>query len=91
VLEVAQQLDLSLYLGLWVGPPPESSDVEPAFDLDLKELQRLIEEHPDWIRDHVLGISVGSEALYRKDATLDEMIENFNTGTSLERGYRKAP
>ena len=91
VLDVAQQLGLSLYLGLWVGPPPESSDVEPAFDLDLKELQRLIEEHPDWIRDHVLGISVGSEALYRKDATLDEMIANFNTGTSLEGNWTEAP
>jgi exo-beta-1,3-glucanase (GH17 family) len=81
VLEVAKQLDLQLWLGLWVGQPPESSDVESAFDLDLKELKRLIDEEPDVLRSHVLGISVGSEALYREDATLDQMIQHFYTGT----------
>jgi len=87
VLEVAQQLDLTLWLGLWVGLPPENADEESAFEKDFKELQRLIEEEPDVLRNHVIGVSVGSEALYREDATLADMIDNFNAGTSLELLY----
>jgi hypothetical protein len=81
VLEVAKILDLQLWLGLWVGPPPEDSNERAAFDKDFSELERLIDEEPDLIKNHVLGISVGSEALYRKDADLQDMLMNFFSGT----------
>jgi hypothetical protein len=63
--------------------PPLCCHLQICSDLDKDfiELERLIDEEPDLIKNHVLGISVGSEALYRKDADLQDMLMNFFSGT----------
>jgi exo-beta-1,3-glucanase (GH17 family) len=74
VLDVAKELGMQLWLGLWVGLE------ESVFEEEKTLLEDLIAR--DMIDPEVvLGISVGSEAIYRKDATVSEMVENLNEST----------
>jgi exo-beta-1,3-glucanase (GH17 family) len=56
------------------GPDHADGKFEEEFD----ELKRLVEKFGDTLSDFVLGITVGSEAIYREDATVDEMIAYMN-------------
>eukprot|EP00934_Nitzschia_sp_Nitz4_P001458 Nitzschia sp. Nitz4//scaffold369_size34440//17//1180//NITZ4_007837-RA/size34440-processed-gene-0.20-mRNA-1//-1//CDS//3329549350//1458//frame0 len=71
VLEVVKELGMQMWLGLWVGLD------EGVFQWELSELKSLLSQGLI-DTDTVLGISVGSEAIYREDATVDQMIDNLN-------------
>lgn len=73
VLSVAKELGLQLWIGLWVAPE------EFVFEEEKGELAGLIERGM-LDTDTVLGVTVGSEALYREDATITQMIDNLNAG-----------
>lgn len=71
VLQLAKEFGMRFWVGLWVGPDAQ------VFENEKAELQRLIDI--GLIEEStILGISVGSEAIYREDATVDEMIANMN-------------
>ncbi len=78
VWTVARDLGMKLWLGLWVGPSPDDDYV---FEGEVEELLRLMEEM-DMSDGTVLGITVGSEAIYREDATEEQMIANLNRGNT---------
>jgi glucan 1,3-beta-glucosidase len=67
VLSVAQELGLQLWLGLWV-----SAD-ETIFLQEKDFLQDFLDR--DLIGDSVLGISVGSESLYREEVDVTTIID----------------
>lgn len=73
VLGVAREFGMQLWLGLWVGPD------DFVFEEEKRALQELIDQGM-FADDTILGITVGSEAIYRKDATVNEMIQNLNEG-----------
>lgn len=95
VLEVAQELNLELWLGLWVGKETDDdgnplvtttaseSSSTTAFEKDLAELERLLQgpQTAMALQQHVIGISVGSEALYRNDTTLSQITNHYQNGT----------
>jgi exo-beta-1,3-glucanase (GH17 family) len=66
VLGIAKELGLQVWLGIWVSADPN------VFDMEVAALQDLLSR--GWIDDTVLGISVGSESIYRKEVTIDESI-----------------
>ncbi len=73
VLRIAKPLGFQFWIGLWVGPDAQ------VFEQEKDELVRLIDA--GMIEEGtILGISVGSEAIYREDATVDEMIAHMNDG-----------
>jgi glucan 1,3-beta-glucosidase len=67
VLSVAKEIGMKVWLGLWVGFE------ESVFEQEKDELVRMIEAG-EVDETAVLGITVGSEALYREDATIDQML-----------------
>ena len=73
VLDVVKELGMQLWLGMWVAPEEFVFEEERGELIGLLERGRIDE-------DHVLGISVGSEAIYRNDSTVDEMIAHLNDG-----------
>ena len=73
VLDVAKELGMQLWLGMWVGVNVSEFEGEKA-ELVYMLQQGMINETT------VLGISVGSEAIYRKDATVDQNIGYMNEG-----------
>mmetsp|Transcript_27687 Transcript_27687/g.51959 ORF Transcript_27687/g.51959 Transcript_27687/m.51959 type:complete len:575 (+) Transcript_27687:700-2424(+) len=74
VLTVAQALGLQVWLGLWVGP-----DHVDKFGEELAALEVLLDKFDAGANnDLILGITVGSEAIYREDATVEEMIDYMN-------------
>lgn len=75
VLQVAKQLNMQLWLGLWVAPE------DYVFEAERDELRNLLQEGLI-DTDTVLGITVGSEAIYREDATVEQMIDHLNEGTT---------
>jgi glucan 1,3-beta-glucosidase len=73
VTSVAKEFGMQLYLGMWVGPE------DFVFEEEKGALQNMIDQ--GLLSDGtVLGITVGSEAIYRKDATVNELIRNMNEG-----------
>ena len=72
VLKLAQPLGFQLFLGLWVGPDPG------VVQNEINELKRLIQIQPTQFSpstNYILGVSVGSEALWRKEVTLSDIID----------------
>ena len=67
VLSVAKQVELQVWLGLWVS---EDSNV---FGYEKETLERFLNEGIVQ-EDLVLGITVGSESIYRKEVTASEII-----------------
>lgn len=67
VLDVAKQLGLQLWLGLWV------SQYEDIFLGEMAALQDMFDR--GLIDSTVLGISVGSESIYRKEVNVSQIIE----------------
>ena len=66
VLNIAKELGLQVWLGIWV------SEDRNVFDMEVAALQDLLAR--GLIDDTVLGISVGSESIYREEVTIDESI-----------------
>lgn len=64
VLKLAKELGLKMWFGLWV------SDDEAVFEGELTCLRQVI----DQFDDTVLGVSVGSEAVYRGDVNVDQIV-----------------
>lgn len=81
ILEIASQLQMQVWLGLWVGPEPK------IFRAERKALVQLLHDN-QWIKSTlVLGISVGSEALYREDVTEAQALRYLE---SIQELMRKA-
>ena len=67
VLDVAKEVGLSLWLGLWV------SQYENIFLQEMAVLQDMFDR--GLIDSTVLGVTVGSEAIYRKEVNVSQIIE----------------
>ena len=77
VLSVVEELGMQMWLGLWVGREDYVFEEEKGALVGMLN-QGLIHQ------DTVLGISVGSEAIYRNDSTVDAMIQHMDEGTLCE-------
>ena len=71
LVPLTQQLGLGLWLGIWVGPDRSNFDSERA------RLSELLKSQANL--DHILGIHVTSESLYREELTLSDVVELRNT------------
>ncbi|KDO24925.1 hypothetical protein SPRG_09569 [Saprolegnia parasitica CBS 223.65] len=69
VIGAAKKAGLTVWLGLWVGPEPTIFAAEKA------KLSSLISS--GLVDSTVVGVHVGSEAVYRKDVTPEKAISNF--------------
>jgi exo-beta-1,3-glucanase (GH17 family) len=78
VMTVANALGLQLWLGLWIGP-----DHETKFQEELDALETLLNKFSDTISTTVLGVTVGSEAIYREDITWTENVAYLNEVRSI--------
>ncbi|POM58052.1 Glucan 1,3-beta-glucosidase [Phytophthora palmivora] len=67
VLTAAKELSLTVWLGVWV------SEDETVYDNEVKAFKKLISA--GLIDKNVVGINVGSEAVYREDITAEKAIE----------------
>ena len=67
ILGAAKELGMKVWLGLWVDVD------ETVFEGEVDELARMLEDG-EIDGSTVLGVTVGSEALYREDATIDQML-----------------
>lgn len=67
VLSAAKDLSLTVWLGIWV------SEDSTVYDAEVAAFKELIDA--GLIDDNVVGINVGSEAVYRGDITADQAIE----------------
>ena len=70
---------MEVWLGLWVGPDPQ---------VFLDEYDALVEMLPEILtmeswRSKLSGISVGSEAIYREDVTVETAIEHLDATRAL--------
>ena len=66
VLSITQQLNMQVWLGIWVGLDELNFDSERARMLELMELYDFT--------TNVIGIHVSSEAIYREEITVDQAI-----------------
>lgn len=64
VLNVAKQVGLQVWFGLWVSDDPN------VIEQELTCLSQIVNQFDD----AVLGVSVGSEAIYRKDVTVNQSL-----------------
>jgi exo-beta-1,3-glucanase (GH17 family) len=69
-----------MWLGLWVDNDPNN------FIKELNALELILQDSTTDF-SHLLGISVGSEAIYRKDVTINEAITNLESTKSLLSEY----
>ncbi|KDO15727.1 hypothetical protein SPRG_18731, partial [Saprolegnia parasitica CBS 223.65] len=69
VITAAKKAGLTVWLGLWVGPLPS------IFDAEKVKLTELIES--GLVDSTVVGIHVGSAAVFRKDVTPEIAIANM--------------
>ncbi|EGZ16083.1 putative endo-1,3-beta-glucanase [Phytophthora sojae] len=67
VLTAAKKLSLTVWLGVWV------SEDSKVYDNEVKAFKELISA--GLIDSNVVGINVGSEAVYREDITAEQAIE----------------
>ena len=67
ILRAAKELGMKVWLGLWVDVD------ETVFEDERDELARMLEDG-EIDGTTILGVTVGSEALYREDATIDQML-----------------
>ncbi|KAH7474743.1 hypothetical protein PRIC1_013130 [Phytophthora ramorum] len=67
VLTAAKDLSLTVWLGVWV------SEDSKVYDAEVKAFKELITA--GLIDSNVVGINVGSEAVYREDITADQAIQ----------------
>ena len=75
LVPLTQQLGLGLWLGIWVGPERSNFDAERARLLEL-----LAQDDDDSsMLDHILGIHVTSESMYREELTYQEVVELRDT------------
>jgi exo-beta-1,3-glucanase (GH17 family) len=76
VLDVAKELEMQVWLGLWVSPVNVFEEEKAALQ-DFLERGLLDHDHNQQPAI-VLGISVGSEAIYREEVTSAQNIEYMN-------------
>lgn len=76
VLKSAKQLNMTVWMGVWVG------NTTKVFERELKMLKTLLQEGAIE-SGQVVGINVGSEALYRNDSTASELIANMKSVKEL--------
>ncbi|CAH0520066.1 unnamed protein product [Peronospora belbahrii] len=67
VLIAAKELSLTVWLGVWVSEDPK------VFDAEVKAFKKLISA--GLIDSNVVGMNVGSEAVYREDITAKQSIK----------------
>jgi exo-beta-1,3-glucanase (GH17 family) len=66
VLGITQQLNMQVWLGIWVGPNEFNFEEERTRMLELMEVYNFT--------TNVIGIHVSSEAIYREEITVDQAI-----------------
>lgn len=76
LLKYAKQYNMSVWMGVWVGNSTKT------FDKELKTLTALVSEGAIDSK-LVVGVNVGSEALYRNDSTPEQLIANLKTVKEL--------
>lgn len=76
VLKYAKLYNMTVWMGVWVG------NTTKTFDKELKTLTALVSEG---VIDSelVVGVNVGSEALYRNDSTPEQLIANLKSVKEL--------
>ncbi|KAG7396499.1 glycoside hydrolase 3 protein [Phytophthora boehmeriae] len=67
VLTAAKELSLTVWLGVWV------SEDEKVYDAEVAAFKKLVSA--GLIDSNVVGINVGSEAVYREDITAEQAIK----------------
>lgn len=78
VLPAAAAAGLQVALGLWVSDDPA------VFEAEKNQLDALLQNTDGLINDKdIIGIHVGSEAIYRKEVTADENIALMNQVKTL--------
>ncbi|OMH80922.1 40S ribosomal protein S10-A [Zancudomyces culisetae] len=75
VLRAVEGTSWKVVLGMWVGPD------DSAFNADVQELTRLNSVFD--LKKYVKYVVVGSESLYRKDQTEDQLIAKINQARQL--------
>jgi len=85
-----QNTTMQLWLGLWVGQDPNGFAGEVAALEDLLREATSTSTSTSTIlsNNQLLGVSVGSEAIYRKEITVEEAIANLDTVRALLKEYR---
>jgi len=81
--ELSSTTTMEVYLGLWVGPDPQVFIDE--YDALAGMLPGILATD-DW-KTRLTGISVGSEAIYREDITIEEAIANLDSTRALLEAY----
>ncbi|GMG17574.1 unnamed protein product [Phytophthora fragariaefolia] len=82
VVPAAINAGLSVSLGLWVD------DVDTVFEEEFAMLQTLIQQNPRlFAGGGIVDIHVGSEAIYRKDITVEKNIEYLQRVKALLAAY----
>lgn len=76
LLKYAKQYNMTVWMGVWVG------NTTKTFDKELKTLKALVSEG---VIDSqlVVGVNVGSEALYRNDSTPAQLVANMKSVKEL--------
>ncbi|OMH79175.1 Glucan 1,3-beta-glucosidase [Zancudomyces culisetae] len=75
ILRAVEGTSWKVVLGMWVGPD------DSAFNADVQELTRLNSVFD--LKKYVKYVVVGSESLYRKDQTEDQLIAKINQARQL--------
>lgn len=82
VVPAAIQANLTVSLGLWV------SNDSTVIGNETAKLENLLKSHLDWFTGgHIADIHVGSEAIYRKDVTVEENIALLDNTRKLMAKY----
>ncbi|KAL3928837.1 MAG: hypothetical protein SGARI_004921, partial [Bacillariaceae sp.] len=84
VLTVANELGMQVWVGLWVGPDHATAF---KFQEEYDELARILEKFAPLNPNLILGVTVGSEAIYREDATEEELIAYMSDVKELLASY----
>ena len=70
ILNILKKINIKIWLGLWV------SEDKSIFINEKNELIKLI--NLNLIDNNILGISIGSESLYRNETTINELFDYIN-------------
>ncbi|GMF24384.1 unnamed protein product [Phytophthora lilii] len=85
VVPAAVNAGLSVSLGLWV-----SSD-DAVFEVEFTKLQALLQQNPTLFSGgSIVDIHVGSEAVYRKDVTAQQNIDDLGRVKAMLKAYNLA-
>ncbi|ODQ52251.1 glycoside hydrolase [Saitoella complicata NRRL Y-17804] len=74
ILPALESTGMTAILGIWAGP---GSTYETSFQYELGNLTTYATQYSSAFTSNVVGITVGSEVLYRGDLTPDELVSRI--------------